>query len=93
MPTPVKIKKIVVKIPRHPYIRPQADLERVTMRKCRVNLERMKSQQFPEFSVNSKQKRCCVRVARLPNVARSELSVTPASSVVYSDFSDGESSD
>ncbi|XP_064548191.1 uncharacterized protein HP4 [Drosophila montana] len=89
-----KIKKMVIKIPRHPYIIAQGEFdyqERVQIRKCRVNLERMKGQQTVggrPFPLKPKPKRCCVRVARLPNVERSEISVTPASSIVCSDFDD-----
>ncbi|KAH8365460.1 hypothetical protein KR093_001014 [Drosophila rubida] len=86
-----KTKKIIIKIPRHPYIMAQGALnysDRVQIRKCRVNLERMKGLQN-QFALKPKAKRCCVRVARLPNVDRSEISVTPASSMVCSDFDDG----
>ncbi|KAL7732569.1 hypothetical protein ACLKA6_019199 [Drosophila palustris] len=90
-----KIKKMIVKIPRHPFIIAQSELSyenRAQIRKCRVNLERIKGlQSFPLKKAN-KQKRCCVRVARLPNLERTELSVTPASSIVCSDF-DNETAD
>ncbi|KAH8278298.1 hypothetical protein KR044_010185, partial [Drosophila immigrans] len=86
-----KTKKVVIKIPRHPYITAQGGLDyanRVQIRKCRVNLERLKGlQQF--VMKKPKAKLCCVRVARLPNVERNEMSVTPASSIVCSDFDDG----
>ncbi|XP_034482352.1 uncharacterized protein LOC117787842 [Drosophila innubila] len=88
MSPPNKTKKMVIKIPRHPFIRAESDLNYengVQIRKCRVNLERIKGFQVFPLKPN-KQKRCCVRVARLPNVERSEMSVTPASSIVCSDF-------
>jgi len=37
-----------------------------------------------------KPKRCIVRVARLPDVERSEISVTPASSIMNSDIDEGK---
>ncbi|XP_062127850.1 uncharacterized protein LOC133840178 [Drosophila sulfurigaster albostrigata] len=86
-----KTKKIVIKIPRHPYIMAQDELnytDRVQIRKCRVNLERIKGHQNPLTLKKPNAKRCCVRVARLPNVERNEMSVTPASSIVCSDFDD-----
>lgn len=67
--------------------------EHEQVRKCRVNLEKLKGQNATvgrPFPLKPKPKRCCVRVARLPNVDRSELSVTPASSLVLSDFDDGK---
>lgn len=98
MTPPTKTRKIVIKIPRHPYIMPQRNSsyeEYDQLRKCRVNLERLKGQNGTvgrPFPLKPKPKRCCVRVARLPNVERSEISVTPASSIVCSDFDDGKSS-
>ncbi|XP_032599152.1 uncharacterized protein LOC6556433 [Drosophila grimshawi] len=94
-----KIKKMIIKIPRHPFIIDQSNVnyqENISLRKCRVNLERINGQQAPSaggggglsFPLKAKPKRCCVRVARLPNVERNELSVTPASSIVCSDFDD-----
>lgn len=82
---------MVIKIPRHPFIRTESELiyeHSVQLRKCRVNLERIKGLQVFPLKPN-KQKRCCVRVARLPNVDRSEMSVTPANSIVCSDFDNG----
>lgn len=96
MSPPKKTRKMVIKIPRHPYIMAQRDLiyqEHDQVRKCRVNLEKLKGQHATvgrPFPLKPKPKRCCVRVARLPNVERSELSVTPASSLVCSDFDDGK---
>ncbi|XP_023176237.1 uncharacterized protein LOC111603039 [Drosophila hydei] len=90
-----KLKKMVIKIPRHPFIMAHGDFnyqERAQIRKCRVNLERIKGQAGAAaghpFPLKPKQKRCCVRVARLPDVERSETSMTPASSIVCSDFDD-----
>lgn len=96
MSPPKKTRKMVIKIPRHPYIMDQRELiyqEHEQVRKCRVNLEKLKGQNATvgrPFPLKPKPKRCCVRVARLPNVDRSELSVTPASSLVLSDFDDGK---
>lgn len=96
MSPPKKTRKMVIKIPRHPYIMDQRDLiyhEYDQVRKCRVNLEKLKGQPATvgrPFPLKPKPKRCCVRVARLPNVDRRELSVTPASSLVCSDFDDGK---
>ncbi|XP_022221723.1 uncharacterized protein LOC111073634 [Drosophila obscura] len=91
--TPPKIKKVVIKIPRHPYFNVQMDQENMVeyqLRKCRVNLERLRVKPLTttgSFALQLKPKRCIVRVARLPNVERSEMSVTPASSII-SDFGD-----
>lgn len=93
-----KIKKMVIKIPRHPFIRAQSELNfdnPTQIRKCRVNLERIKGMQASgscSFPLKAKAKRCCVRVARLPNDERSEISATPASSIVCSDYNE-ESND
>ncbi|KAH8351255.1 hypothetical protein KR067_007787, partial [Drosophila pandora] len=99
-----KKMKMVVKIPRHPYFTVQSDSMQEHMRaveyqvrKCRVNLERIKSSNPGGSSAHScafplkpKPKRCIVRVARLPDVERSEISVTPASSIINSEFDEGE---
>ncbi|KAH8402842.1 hypothetical protein KR222_002660, partial [Zaprionus bogoriensis] len=96
MSPPSKLRKMVIKIPRHPYIMAQGALDYEhfdQIRKCRVNLERLKGQHAAvgrPFPLKPKPKRCCVRVARLPNDERSEISVTPASSIVCSDFDDGK---
>ncbi|KAI8040970.1 hypothetical protein M5D96_005219 [Drosophila gunungcola] len=94
-----KTKKMVVKIPRHPYfsVQDERSVEREVeykVRKCRVNLERIKSSSTPAsrpFPLKPKPKRCIVRVARLPDVERSEISVTPASSIINSDIDEGSS--
>lgn len=95
-----KTKKMVVKIPRHPYFnvhseRSQEREVEYQVRKCRVNLERIKSNNTGNtahpFPLKPKPKRCIVRVARLPDVERSEISVTPASSIINSDFDEGKS--
>ncbi|XP_044313785.1 uncharacterized protein LOC123037412 [Drosophila rhopaloa] len=94
-----KTKKMVVKIPRHPYFNVQSErsVEREVeyqVRKCRVNLERIKSSPTTRpFPLKPKPKRCIVRVARLPDVERSEISVTPASSIINSDIDEGSSSE
>ncbi|XP_052844158.1 uncharacterized protein LOC128257253 [Drosophila gunungcola] len=96
-----KTKKMVVKIPRHPYfsVQDERSVEREVeykVRKCRVNLERIKSSSTPAsrpFPLKPKPKRCIVRVARLPDVERSEISVTPASSIINSDIDEGSSSE
>ncbi|EDW18275.2 uncharacterized protein LOC6582086 [Drosophila mojavensis] len=96
-----KLKKMIVKLPRHPLIMANSDFvyqECMQIRKCRVNLERIKGQTAAAaaghpFPLKSKPKRCCVRVARLPDVERSEISVTPASSIVCSDFDDDSSTE
>ncbi|XP_043647878.1 uncharacterized protein LOC122616480 [Drosophila teissieri] len=96
-----KTKKMIVKIPRHPYFNVQGErsVEREVeyqVRKCRVNLERIKSSNTPSsrpFPLKPKPKRCIVRVARLPDVERSEISVTPASSIMNSDIDEGSSSE
>ncbi|KAH8380373.1 hypothetical protein KR009_010255, partial [Drosophila setifemur] len=96
-----KTMKIVVKIPRHPYISVQSQrleerirAEEFQVRKCRVNLERLKpgqpSSSMRPFPLKPKPKRCIVRVARLPDVERSEISVTPASSIINSEFDEGK---
>ncbi|KAH8293725.1 hypothetical protein KR054_003449 [Drosophila jambulina] len=93
-----KTKKMVVKIPRHPYfnVHSERSVEREVeyqVRKCRVNLERLKSNTgntAHPFPLKPKPKRCIVRVARLPDVERSEISVTPASSIINSDIDEGK---
>lgn len=96
MSPPNKTRKMVIKIPRHPYIMDQRDLvyhEFDQVRKCRVKVEKLKGQHATvgrPFPLKPKPKRCRVRLARLPNLDRSELSVTPASSSVCSDFDDGK---
>ncbi|XP_034656929.1 uncharacterized protein LOC117894144 [Drosophila subobscura] len=83
-----KMKKVVIKIPRHPYFNAQVNPENMVeyqLRKCRVNLERLKPLTTAgPFALQLK--RCIVRVARLPDVERSEISVTPASSIINSDL-------
>ncbi|BFF99827.1 uncharacterized protein DMAD_07630 [Drosophila madeirensis] len=83
-----KMKKVVIKIPRHPYLNAQVNPENMVeyqLRKCRVNLERLKPLTTAgPFALQLK--RCIVRVARLPDVERSEISVTPASSIINSDL-------
>ncbi|KAH8300515.1 hypothetical protein KR018_010565 [Drosophila ironensis] len=93
-----KLMKMVVKIPRHPYFNVQSDVmqERLRsgecqVRKCRVYLERIKAHPgVCPFPLKPKPKQCIVRVARLPDVDRSEISVTPASSIINSDIDEGE---
>ncbi|EDW30474.1 GL17816 [Drosophila persimilis] len=77
--TPPKIKKVVIKIPRHPYFAVQVDqgnMVEYQLRKCRVNLERLKPPTTTGpfvLQLKPKPKRCIVRVARLPDVARSDV--------------------
>ncbi|KAH8248002.1 hypothetical protein KR032_009737 [Drosophila birchii] len=94
-----KTKRMVVKIPRHPYfnVHSERSVEREVeyqVRKCRVNLERLKSTSGNNtarpFPLIPKPKRCIVRVARLPDVERSEISVTPASSIINSDVDESK---
>ncbi|XP_030385923.1 uncharacterized protein LOC115632812 [Scaptodrosophila lebanonensis] len=82
----IKTKKMVVKISRHPYINAGVDQDRILeqrVRKCRVHVERLSCRPSP---VKPKRKHCIVRIARLPNLDRSDISATPASSIVCSDL-------
>ncbi|XP_002068643.3 uncharacterized protein LOC6645761 [Drosophila willistoni] len=88
-----KMKKMVVRIPRHPYLNLHGDhlLQENRVRKCRVNLERLK---MSPKQLKPKHVKVCV--CRLPEyffTERSEVSVTPAASIINSEVEEERGSD